>query len=234
MTHILLQHNYQNISNTESKPVALTLCYTKKMIMFDVMKIIHEYGYIGLSIITFLESGIFFLLPGDSLLFAAGLVAASDITGDFNIYILLLLVIVSSTLGGLCGYSIGNYIEHIHRVPVLKKLFSDKNIKLAHEFFQKHGVAAILICRFIPIVRTFAPIAAGIGGMNKKQFFKYNLIGAGAWASLLLLSSYFLGSMFPSIENYINYIIYGIVLVSVLPLIYKFIQVKLKDASKKI
>lgn len=228
MSHILLQHNYENISNTNLKHTMPPLCYNVYMIMFDVMRIINEYGYIGLSIITFLESGVFFLLPGDSLLFATGLFAASDNTHSINIYIALIIVIISSTLGGICGYAIGNYIEQIHRVAFLKKIFSDSRIKLAHEFLEKYGAIAIIVCRFVPIARTFSPIVAGIAHMNKKKFFLYNFLGATLWASLLLLSSYFLGKVFPEIENYINYIIYGIVIVSVLPIAYKWVQLKIK------
>jgi membrane-associated protein len=193
------------------------------------MKIIHEYGYIGLSLITFIESGVFFMLPGDSLLFATGLVAASDTTHNINIYVALVLVIVSSSLGGMCGYAIGTYIDQIHRVAFLKKIFSAARIKIAHEFLEAHGALAIIVCRFVPIARTFTPIVAGIARMNKKKFFIYNFIGACFWASLLLLSSYFLGSMFPNFENYINYIIYGIVIVSVVPIAYKWLQIKMKS-----
>ena len=203
------------------------------MIMFDVMKIVHEYGYIGIGVISFLESGVFFMLPGDSLLFAAGLLASNSNANDFsvgtlNIYILLVLVSVTSTLGGLAGYVIGTYIDSLYKIKIIRKILSESRIHQAHLFFEKYGKFALLACRFVPLVRTFTPIVAGIAKMNKKTFVLYNTLGAIIWAFTLLLSSFWLGNMFPQIENYVTYIVFGIILVSVLPVIYKWLQIKMK------
>jgi membrane-associated protein len=191
---------------------------------------INQFGYIGIGIICFLESGIFFLLPGDSLLFAAGLVGSK---GVLNVGWLLLIVNVSSILGGQVGYLIGKYIDTIHKNKYLKSILSPKRIAIAHEYFTKYGNSTILLCRFVPIIRTFAPIAAGISGMSRKKFTLFNILGALIWSHLLILSGYFFGEMFPSLEENISLIAGAILVFTTAPVVYKLYK-KYKSGKVKI
>ncbi len=189
--------------------------------LFDIPNLINTYGYAGIFIIVFLESGIFFALPGDSLLFVAGLLAQA---GLLNIYILIPLIIISTFFGGIVGYHIGTHLNRLRKFYIFRKLLKDKYINQAHNFFDKHGRVAILISRFVPIVRTFVPIIAGIANMNYLKFLKYNLLSSFLWAIIVTLVGYFLGIIFPEVNNYLSYLIILVVLISLLPAIVEFFK----------
>jgi membrane-associated protein len=182
--------------------------------LFNVSHLLSTYGYIGIFVIVFLESGIFFMLPGDSLLFTAGLLATGV---GLNIKYLLPLIFVATFLGGIAGYYIGVYLETLYRFPIVRKIIKKEYLAYTHEFFEKHGKITILMSRFIPIVRTFAPIVAGIAGMNKRKFILYTFASSVLWTCSMTLLGYFLGRAFPQIKDYLHYFLVGIVVVSILP-----------------
>ena len=182
-------------------------------------------GYIGLFIVIFAETGLFlgFFLPGDSLLFVAGLLASS---GMLSLPMLLGVVFVAAVLGNVLGYFFGRRVG-----PALFKredslLFKKSHVERAEEFFNRYGAKTIMLARFMPIVRTFAPILAGVGQMNFREFFLYNVIGAFLWSFGLLVGGFFLGRVVPDIDRYILPIVLVIVVVSVVPGIFKYRQEK--------
>jgi membrane-associated protein len=198
--------------------------------IFNVPLLLSEYGYIGVFIIVFLESGIFFALPGDSLLFTAGLLAA---TAGLNLFFLIPLIFIATFLGGIAGYGIGRYIDKIHQVEFLRKILKEEYISEAHAFFEKHGKLAIILSRFVPLMRTFIPIAAGIARMDKPAFVRYSLVSSLLWSAAITLLGYYLGQAFPQIEGYLKYFFIGIILVSLLPVIYGWLRKRRQKKSTK-
>jgi membrane-associated protein len=195
--------------------------------MFDVVSLIEAAGYFGLFGIIFAESGLFFgfFLPGDSLLFTAGFLASQDY---MNIYLLVPLLFSASVLGNQLGYAFGYRIA-----PTFFRnkdsFFTRKHyVEKTEEYFKKYGNKTIVIARFIPVVRTFAPILAGMAKMNYKQFVLYNFIGGLFWAVGLTVLGYFLGNTVPNIDQYLLPIILVIVGTSFLPAIWQFIVVRKK------
>ncbi len=195
--------------------------------LFDIPTLINSYGYIGIFIIVFLESGIFFALPGDSLLFTAGLFASAF---GLHLYILIPLIFVATFLGGITGYEIGVKLELLKQFKFFRKIMKPEHIQKAHDFFEKHGRMAILLCRFVPIVRTFTPIVAGVGKMNYVSFLKYSFIGSILWSTTVTLLGFFLGRSFPVIKDYLHVVVVLIVLVSVLPMVFEFIENRRKKS----
>lgn len=195
------------------------------MIHFDLSQLIQTIGYAGLFGIIFAESGLLFgfFLPGDSLLFTAGLLASQ---GIFSLPILLVGCFLSAVLGDNVGYAFGNRVG--------KKLFNREDsiffhksyIKKAQEYYERHGAKTIVLARFIPVVRTFAPIVAGIGSMNYKTFVTYNLIGGVIWAIGIPTAGYYLGKLIPNVDKYLLPIIIVIVFSSILPQIIHIIRDK--------
>jgi membrane-associated protein len=191
-------------------------------------QIIITYGlvtYAILFIIIFIETGLVFtpFLPGESLLFAAGAFAA---LGSLNIFVLLLLLSVAAILGDTVNYWIGHFfgeklIAH-PKVPINKE-----HIQKTHEFFNKHGGKTIVLARFVPIVRTFAPFVAGVGNMDYKAFLSYNIFGGLSWVLIATTAGYFFGNLPPVKENF-SLIILMIIFISVLPMVIPPLKKKLK------
>ena len=179
------------------------------------------YGYLGIFVIIFLESGLFFALPGDSLLFTAGLFAS---VYNFNLFLLVIVIFFATFLGGLGGYEIGVYLDKLRRFSFFRLILKEEYIEKAHEFFEKYGKFSIILSRFVPIVRTFTPIVAGIARVPYKFFVKYSLISSIFWASIITLAGYFLGRIFPFIRNYIWVIAVLVVLVSLVPILIEVIK----------
>ncbi len=196
--------------------------------MFDIILIIKTVGLIGIFLIVFAESGLFFgfFLPGDSLLFSAGLIASA---GFFDIGLLVIICIVAAILGDSVGYFTGKYMGEKLFSKDRGFFFRKKRITDAEVFYQKHGVYTIVIARFIPIIRTFAPIVAGIGNMNYKTFISYNIIGAIGWVSLLVYFGYFLGQIIPDPDIYILPIVICIIFISIIPVVYKYLIHRYKN-----
>ena len=182
--------------------------------LFDVTYLISTYGYAGIFLIVFFESGIFFPLPGDSLIFTAGLLAPLF---GFNVMFLTFLIFFAAFVGGLAGYYIGHKIEYLHRFTFFRKILKKEYIDKAHAFFEKHGLSSLLLSRFIPVVRTFLPIVAGIAHMKYSSFVRYSLLGSFVWSAAFVLGAYFLGRAFPKLENYLLLVVTTIVFLSILP-----------------
>ena len=183
--------------------------------LFDIPHLIGTYGYIGIFIIIFLESGIFFALPGDSLLFTAGLFVS---VYHFNLLFLIALIFMATFFGGLMGYEIGVYLQKLRRYSFFNRILKQEYVDQACKFFDKHGKFAIIFSRFVPIVRTFVPIVSGIACVPYKLFIQYSLISSVLWATLMTLAGYYLGRMFPQIKDYLWVMAIIVVLISLIPI----------------
>lgn len=182
----------------------------------DLANLIEILGYPGLFAIIMAESGLFFAvyLPGGSLLFTAGLLASQDY---LNIYILLVTVITAAIIGDTIGYWFGSWVgPALWRRPD-SRFFRKKYLEQTRLFFKEHGTRTIFLARFIPIVRTFAPILAGVGEMHYRTFFFYNALGAVIWGGGFVLGGYFLGETIPGVEEYLEYFVLGIIFVTMIP-----------------
>lgn len=194
-----------------------------------LLEFITNYGvwiYAILFLIIFVETGLVVMpfLPGDSLLFAAGALAAS--TGAMDPWVLIPLLFVAAVLGDTLNYHIGKFIGP--RVFAVESRFINKKHLLAtQQFFARHGGKTIIFARFVPFARTFAPFVAGAGSMNYKYFLSYNVIGGFLWISSFVILGYLFGNM-PIVKDNFTYLIFGIIIISVLPGIFGFIQQKLK------
>ncbi len=194
--------------------------------MFDPILIIKTVGLIGIVFIIFAETGLFFgfFFPGDSLLFTAGLLSSH---GLFNIYQLLILCIIAAILGDSVGYWSGKKYGRKMFERDAGFFFKKQRIYDAEKFYEKHGKYTIIIARFVPIIRTFAPIVAGIGSMNYATFISYNIFGGMFWISLMLFLGYFLGSLISNPDTYIIPIAFLIIFISFIPIFIKIIRHKL-------
>lgn len=184
-------------------------------------RIIADYGtwtYGILFVVIFVETGLVVMpiLPGDSLLFAAGTFAA--LPDGLNIWYLIILLIVAAILGDTVNYSIGHYLgERAYNIKWIKKEYFDKT----HAFFEKYGGKAIFLARFVPIVRTFAPFVAGIGKMTYGYFITYNIVGGISWVLIFTLLGYFFGNI-PFVKKNFELVIIAIILFSVIPMAYEW------------
>jgi membrane-associated protein len=191
----------------------------------DLQEIIKTVGYIGVFAIVFAESGLLigFFLPGDSLLFTAGFLAsdaAKPIWGDqqgFSLPILLVGCFICAVAGDSVGYTFGRRVGRRLFQREDSVFFHKKHIVRAQAFYEKHGAKTIVLARFVPVVRTFAPIVAGMGEMHYRQFVTYNIVGGLLWAVGVTLLGYFLGNLIPDVDKYLLPVIIVIVLISVLP-----------------
>lgn len=183
---------------------------------FDLPELIRSVGYLGVWAIVFAESGLLigFFLPGDSLLFTAGFLASQ---GFLNIWLLVVGAFVCAVVGDNVGYATGNRFGRRLFQKEDSWLFHKKHIVTAQKFYGKYGKKTIILARFMPIVRTFAPIVAGIGTMNYRTFFTYNLIGGFIWTFGITLLGYFLGRVIPDVDKYLLPIIVLIIVVSIAP-----------------
>ncbi len=194
----------------------------------DPQFLITTLGFIGILAIVFAESGLFFgfFLPGDSLLFTAGLFASQ---GYFHIAWLVIGIAIAAILGDSVGYAFGKRVGPAFFSCEDSFFFHKKHTEKARLFYEKYGVKTIILARFVPIIRTFAPIVAGIGSMRYRTFITYNVIGGIGWTLVLTLSGFFLGHAFPDIKKYLDLIIVIIIFISILPIIFEWIKEKKKD-----
>ena len=189
--------------------------------------------YVILFLVIFIETGLVAMpfLPGDSLLFTAGLFAAS---GELNLSYLLILLLIAAVLGDNCNYWIGRKIGlrvfqlKFRAKPIVNKKYLDQT----ELFFAKNGVKAIIMARFVPFVRTFAPFAAGIGKMNYNRFFLFDLLGGFLWIFSLTLAGYLLGEV-EWIRKHIDLVCLGIIFLSILPMLFEVVKSKLKARNKE-
>lgn len=197
-----------------------------------LLEFITQYGiwiYAILFLIIFVETGLVVMpfLPGDSLLFAAGALAAS--TGVMDPWVLIPLLFLAAVLGDTLNYHIGHYIGP--RVFEIESRFiNKKHLTATQQFFTKHGGKTIIFARFVPFARTFAPFVAGAGKMNYKYFLSYNVIGAFLWITSFVILGYIFGNM-PIVKDNFTHLIFGIIIISVLPGIIGFIRQKLKKST---
>lgn len=175
--------------------------------------------------IVFAETGLLvgFFLPGDSLLFTAGLLVATG-TIKFNIVALITLVVISAIIGNQCGYLIGRKAGPALFNRPESRLFKHENVEKAHVFFEKHGGKALILARFVPIIRTFVPVIVGVAEYDRKKFFLFNVIGGVLWGGGVTLLGYILGDRVPWVSKNLDLIFIVIVLVSVLPILIEGIK----------
>ena len=209
----------------------------KHILHLDFQWFFQNYGtaiYVILFLVIFIETGLVAMpfLPGDSLLFSAGLFAAS---GDLNLSALLILLFIAAVLGDNCNYWIGRKVGL--RVFTIKfkgrQLVNEKYLVQTEAFFEKNGVKAIIMARFVPFVRTFAPFAAGIGKMDYRKFLLFDLLGGFLWIFSLTLAGYLLGEV-EWIREHIDIVCLGIIFISILPMLINFISSRLKKDDKLI
>lgn len=193
--------------------------------ILNPQSIINYGGLTLLLFIIFAETGLFFgfFLPGDSLLFVAGLMCGTPIF-DVNIYTLIFSLITAGILGNFVGYFFGKKTG-----PMLFKrddsfFFKKKHVNAAKEFYNRYGGTAIVLGRFLPIIRTFVPIMAGVVNLDFKKFVWFNIVGCVAWILSMVLSGYFLGRAFPSLQNNLEYIVITIILISMIPVAFTYIK----------
>ncbi len=194
--------------------------------------IMQNYGvlvYPLLFLIVFLETGLVVtpFLPGDSLIFAAATISAKDF---LNIYLLFIIISLAAVIGDALNYFIG---KTIGREIVKRKYIKEEYINKTQTFYEKYGGKTIVIARFIPLVRTFAPFVAGIGKMKYSKFFFYNVIGAILWVALFLILGFYFGSI-PFVKNNFSFVILAIILVSIAPLFIEYFKHKKRKLNRTV
>jgi membrane-associated protein len=190
-------------------------------------EIISQYGTLTYAIlfgVIFAETGLVFtpFLPGDSLLFAAGTLAA---LGSLNVHLLFILLAFAAVLGNTTNYWIGSYLGH-KLVEKNSRFLNKEYLEKTHHFFEKHGGKTIVITRFMPIIRTFAPFVAGMGAMTYSRFFFFNLAGGVLWCASFIYGGYFFGNL-PLVKNNFSFVVIAIIIISILPGIIEFVRHKI-------
>ncbi|MFE1032565.1 DedA family protein [Streptomyces sp. NPDC058807] len=189
--------------------------------------LIETFALPGILLIVFAESGLFAFLPGDSLLFTAGLFVAQGEYISQPLWLVCTLIVLAAVIGDQVGYMIGKFLGPKLFNRPNSKLFKQENLDKAHEFMEKYGPKAIVLARFVPIVRTFAPIVAGAGRMQYRTFLTYNVIGGVAWGSGVTLAGYWLGQI-EFIRTNVEPILVLIVVVSVVPIAVEYLRERKK------
>lgn len=186
----------------------------------NLITLIETIGYVGLFVIVFAESGLFigFFLPGDSLIFTAGFLASQNY---LHIWWLIPLLCLAAILGDNFGYAFGKRVGPaiFHKEEGL--FFHKKNLTRAAQFYEQHGPKTLILARFMPVIRTFVPILAGVGKMDYRRFFYFNAVGGALWTLLLPLAGYYLGQLIPNVDHYLLPIVIGIIVISFIPSLYE-------------
>lgn len=196
----------------------------------QIIRDYQSWTYAIIFLIIFLETGVVVtpFLPGDSLLFALGAFAAK---GSFDFWIMSILLIIAAIVGDSVNYSIGRYFGkkflELEKIPLIKKAHIEK----AHSFYEKHGPKTIILARFIPIVRTFAPFVAGIGEMNYSKFMSYNVIGAILWVMSFMTLGYVFGNL-QIVQSNFKLVILAIIVLSILPGVIEFVREKRRQTKE--
>ena len=190
-----------------------------------LQELVKNYGnwiYAILFAIVFCETGLVVLpfLPGDSMLFAAGTIAA---VGDMNIFVLIGLLIVAAILGDFVNFEIGKHFGQKLFSNPNSKIFKQSYLQKTHDYYERYGGRTIIIARFIPIVRTFAPFVGGMGNMNYAQFARYNIVGAVLWVVSFTTLGYFFGQL-PFVKEHFSWIMNAIIVFSVVPMVIEIIR----------
>ena len=184
--------------------------------VYNVPELIRIVGQFGIPLIIFAETGLLlgFFLPGDSLLITAGLLAAR---GDLNLPLLLVTLIPAAILGNATGYAIGKRTGRALYSRPDSLLFRREHLRVTHEYYERHGGKTIIIAQFAPILRTFAPVVAGVAQMGYRHFATYNVVGAILWITSMTLGGYLLGNLIPNIDKRIDLVVMVVIAVSLLP-----------------
>jgi len=197
-----------------------------------LLEIARQYGpgiYVFLFLIVFCETGLVVtpFLPGDSLLFVAGTLAAG---GVMNIHALVMLLIIAAVAGDSLNFAIGRWLgQRVFRFED-SWFFKKAYVERTHQYFERYGGRTIIIARFVPIVRTYAPFVAGIGAMDYRRFLLFNVVGAVAWVALIAYAGYLFGQV-PVVQKNLTLVIFGIILLSISPAIIEVLRHKLKSAQ---
>jgi len=208
-----------------------------KVLIDWMLAVLGPWVYFGLFFIVFAETGlaIGFFLPGDSLLVVCGLFAAA---GKLNVWLMWGLLFVAAVIGDAVGYYSGRKVGPAIFSRPKSRFFNPKHLQKAHAFYEKHGGKTIIIARFVPIVRTFAPIVAGAAEMSYRQFALYNVVGGFAWVTSMLFAGYFLGGLVEQfvrnvfgvegflLEDHIDKVVIVVVFLSILPIIFEYIKAR--------
>ena len=195
---------------------------------------IQQYGtltYVILFVVIFCETGLVVtpFLPGDSLIFAAGALAAIDTSGTLNVFLLFAILAAAAVIGDTVNYWIGAKFGvklFDYNIPLLKKEHLDRT----YEFYEKYGGKTIILARFVPIVRTFAPFVAGVGRMDYSRFITFNLIGGVAWVAIFTFLGYLFGNV-PFVKENFEIVTLAIVLISVLPMVFEYVRSRRRRAK---
>lgn len=201
------------------------------------------FAMIGVCIIVFVETGLLvgFFLPGDSLLFVTGLMVSSgaivfplaDSTFVVPIWLACAMISVSAWLGDQTGYWIGRKVGPAVFNKSDSKFFSQKNVSRTNSFFERYGARAIILAHFVPVMRTFVPVAAGIGEMPYRKFLKYNIIGVLGWGTGVTLLGFFLGKI-PFVAEHVEYFTIGFVVVSTIPILMELIRARREHKTEQL
>lgn len=183
-----------------------------------------------LFLIIFCETGLVVtpFLPGDSLLFAIGALSSK---GELNVFLIFILLSIAAILGDTVNYWIGNIVGPKVFSSESSRWLNRKHLERTHEFYEKYGAKTIILARFVPIVRTFAPFVAGIGKMNYGKFLLYNVVGGIAWIAIFTYAGYFFGEI-PIVKRNFTLVIFAIIIISVLPMIYEFWRARMEGQKK--
>lgn len=186
-------------------------------------------GFALLIIIIFAETGVFFgfFLPGDSLLFIAGLLSDTEYL-DVHVSVMIPVLIVAAVAGSTTGYFTGRWAGNYLRNRKENFFFKKKYLDMTHDFYDRHGMMAFILGRFLPIIRTFVTILAGTVNINFTRFFIFNVVGAALWITTMVLAGHFLGNLIPNLADYLEIIVVGMILVSAVPVVVTWIRAKRK------
>ena len=198
----------------------------------DPRALVQAAGYVGLTAIIFTETGLLigFFLPGDSLLVTAGLLASQPEFG-LNVYVMGVLLSIAAVVGDTVGYHIGKATGPRIFTRENSLFFNRKHLIRAHEFYERHGGKTIVLARFMPIVRTFAPVVAGVADMRYRDFITYNIFGGVLWVWSMLMTGYVLGRYIPGVERHIEKIIILVIFLSILPGIIAWVREKRRPSA---
>jgi membrane-associated protein len=202
---------------------------------FNPQYLIQYGGLILLLFVVFAETGLFFgfFLPGDSLLFVAGLLTTSKYI-DQPIGILVVLLIIAAFTGTCVGYYFGSWAKRYFRPKDSNLFFKQKYLDMAQDFYTRYGMMAFIVGRFLPIVRTFVPILAGFVKIDVKKFLIYNLLGAALWITTLVMAGYWLGNIFPGLVDNVEFIIVALIIVTAIPVFLSFRRARRASADQGI
>lgn len=197
----------------------------------QIIQIFGAWTYVILFLVIFAETGLVVapFLPGDSLIFIVGAFAA---IGHLNIFVVYIVLLAAAILGDTANYWLGNKLGAKVFSNENSKIFNKKYLKKTEEFYEKYGGKTIILARFVPVVRTFAPFVAGIGNMKYSTFISYNIVGGFVWVTSLVLAGYFFGNL-PIVKENFEVAIYVIILVSLLPVFFEVIKHKLEKRKKR-